>query len=141
MVENEAHHCVVTSPEDAVAFVAATRGDTELGFIWDVQNMWQMGTFPSLAGLDTLRPILTGIHLKGGIAGSDGDLETASGLAEASWPVRDIVGAVIESGLVDVVCLNPSHGARRPGYSMAETAAADIRFLRAEFSQLTAPRR
>jgi len=137
MAENEAVNCIVANPHDAVAFVEAVRGDSGLRFIWDVQNMWQMGTYPDLAVLDVLRPVTAGLHLKGGIADAKGELETASTLEDASWPVREIVNAVIASGSVAVICLNPSHGNRPPGYTMAAAVEADIRFLRRAFPTLT----
>ncbi|UYO00218.1 MAG: TIM barrel protein [Devosia sp.] len=138
LAENEAHHCVVATPRDAVDFIAACDADADLGFIWDVQNMWQVGTFPTVADVGLLMPVLAGLHLKGGVADEHGRLARASNLQSATWPVREIVRAVIDTGLVDVVCLNPSHGAKEADFDVFAVAVQDATFLRSNFPEFAA---
>jgi len=131
VLENEAHDCIITSPEDVRDLFAALNPDYRVRYTWDVQNMWQMSTPPSLEVLDKLLPLLGMLHLKGGRAGSDGTLKDASSLADASWPVADIVRAAIESGRIEVICINPSHGTEAAGFDGWAVARDDLRFLRA----------
>ncbi|MER8887134.1 hypothetical protein [Mesorhizobium sp. M0816] len=131
VVENEAHDCIITSPEDVRDLFATLKPGHRVSYTWDVQNMWQMGTLPSREVLDKLLPLLGMLHLKGGRAGSDGTLKDASSLADASWPVADIVRAAIESGRVEVICINPSHGTRAAGFDDWAVARDDLRFIRA----------
>lgn len=133
VLENEAHGCVFATPDDIQAFFAALERPAAR-YIWDVQNLWQMGVFPSLASYARLQPLMASLHLKGGRADSPGGpLVTAAALEDASWPVRDIVGAVLADGVVPVICLNPSHGAKPPGWDLWATAIRDLEFLRKHF--------
>jgi hypothetical protein len=77
------------------------------------------------------------LHLKGGQAGPDGNLEFASSLADATWPVIDIVRAAIGEGGIKVVCLNPSHGKRAAGYDTFAIARDDAHFLRINDPRIT----
>ncbi len=135
-VENEARHCVLGTPEDVVDFFSALRPllkGAACDYIWDVQNMWQMGTFPTLAVYEKLAPGLRLLHLKGGQADGLGRLAEASTLRTASWPVRSILLAVHRAGTVDVICLNPSHGRRPSSYDIWGAVQDDIAFLRETF--------
>lgn len=131
VLENEAHDCIITSPEDVCDLFATLKPDNRVRFTWDVQNMWQMGTPPSREVLGKLLPLLGMLHLKGGRAGSDGTLKQSSSLADASWPVVDIVRAAIESGRIEVICINPSHGNKPAGFDRWAVARDDLRFIRA----------
>lgn len=131
VLENEAHDCIITSPEDVRDLFAALKPGHRVRYTWDVQNMWQMGTPPSREVLDKLLPLLGMLHVKGGRASSDGTLKDASSLADASWPVADIVRAAIASGRIEVICINPSHGARAAGFDRWAVARDDLRFIRA----------
>lgn len=141
-IENESRHCALARPEDVVAFFTALRPlvkDGVCDYIWDVQNMWQMGTFPTLAGLQVLRPYLRLLHLKGGRADAHGVLTEASALRTASWPVLQILEEVRRAGAVGVICLNPSHGKRQPDYDIWRVAQDDIAFLRESLPGLESP--
>jgi sugar phosphate isomerase/epimerase len=130
VIENEARDCIVTSPIDVLDLFAALKSELRVRYTWDVQNMWEMGTAPSVAVLRALLPCLGMLHLKGGIAAPDGSLRTASSLADATWPVMDIVRAAIEATDIEVICLNQSHGDRAPGYDTFAVARDDALFLR-----------
>jgi hypothetical protein len=129
-IENEVHGCLLTNADEVSAFFAELSKGTEVSFTWDVQNMWQMGTFPSLAIYQQIKPILGYFHLKGGIAGEGNSLKWASSLQDASWPVLEITRQVIKDGCSPVICLNPSHGEAKPGFDYARVVKLDIDFLR-----------
>jgi hypothetical protein len=95
-----------------------------------VQNLWQNGTFPTLEVYHQLRPLMGALHLKGGRADEAGNLLWVAPLEEASWPVLEIVRAVIADGVAPFICLNPSHGQRPAGYDDWQVAQRDIEFLR-----------
>ena len=53
-----------------------------------------------MAIYEELRDLIGYLHFKGGQAGADGKLAWASSLAEASWPVADIVRRAVADGTV-----------------------------------------
>ncbi len=137
IIENEAHGCLLAEPADFHAFADAIGRDAGASFILDAQNLWQCrGTAPSVRMVRDLAPLLGGLHLKGGRAGADGRLDEASSLADATWPVLDVVRAALDLGVLRSLCLNPSHGRRPPGYDGGEITLRDIIFLRAHIPSL-----
>ena len=136
VLENEAHGCLFATPADIAAFFAAL-DHKAARYIWDVQNIWQMGLFPSLDAYAQLKPYIASLHLKGGRADiPGGPLVTAAALEEASWPVLEVVRTVLADAVVSVICLNPSHGAKPPGWDIWETGVRDLAFLRRHFPQI-----
>jgi sugar phosphate isomerase/epimerase len=135
-IENEVHGCIWSTPAEVTSFFAALdRPAARL--IWDVQNLWQMGTSPSVEVFRSLRALIGNVHLKGGMSERPGGpLAWSSALADASWPVVEVVRAVIADGASPVLCLNPSHGEARPGYDYQDVAARDIAFLRTTFPEI-----
>jgi sugar phosphate isomerase/epimerase len=145
-IENEPN-TVLSAPDETLAFFARL-ARPRATFTWDVQNMWQSGTYPSLAAYHALRPLTDYVHLKGGRASADapGDLAFRCPLEQASWPVRKIVSAVLTDGISPVLCLNPSHGAIAADYELASLAGTpelvrtealrDVAFLRATFQEI-----
>lgn len=130
-IENEVGNCLVGGPDEALALLAAIDRPDRVRLTWDIQNMWQVRTYPSLETYRRLRPHLDYVHFKGGISATPGGpLAFASALADASWPVLDIARAVVADGVSPVLCLNPSHGARQPGYDYADVWVRDLAFLR-----------
>jgi hypothetical protein len=111
--------------------------------------MWQSGTYPSLEAYRTLRPLMDYFHLKGGRSanGGVGPLTFRCPLGQASWPVREIVAAVLADEASPVICLNPSHGAAPDGYEfgsaqdragmMRAEALHDVAFLRENFGAIS----
>ena len=135
-IENEVHGCIWSTPAEIASFFAALNRP-QARLIWDVQNLWQMGTFPSLGVYRSLRPLIGNVHLKGGLAERPGGpLKWSSALADASWPVVDVVHAVIADAPGPVICLNPSHGEAKPGYDYKDVVARDIAFLRNTFPEI-----
>ena len=129
VIENETRDCLFATPAEIVPFFLALDRPSHAGLIWDVQNLWQMGTFPTLEVYEVLKPLIRMIHLKGGRAETPGGaLKWRSHLQDASWPVLPIVRQVIEDGKSPVICLNPSHGQSPPGFN--SDPQKDIDFLR-----------
>lgn len=146
-IENEPN-TVLASPESTVTFFdRLERPDAT--FTWDIQNMWQSGTYPRMEAYRTLRPLLDYVHLKGGRSsdGNEAPLAFRCPLEQATWPVREIVEAVLSDGASPVICLNPSHGAAPGGYEfgsvadragmMRAEALRDVAFLRATFGAIS----
>jgi hypothetical protein len=118
-------------------FFAELGPDPGLSYTWDVQNMWQCGTFPSLEVYAAVKPYLNYLHLKGGLAeGPERKLRWAAPLEQASWPVLAIVRRAIADRASPVICLNPSHGERRPGAAGPSDVERDIAFLRRNFEEI-----
>ncbi len=128
VIENEAFSNIFTCPEEINGFFGELDRTGKVSFIYDVQNLWQMGCFPSLDVLDRLKGITQCLHLKGGQKEEGGErLKWASSLEDASWPVAAILEEAIKNG-VRTVCLNPSHGDRKPGNDYANVLERDASF-------------
>jgi len=133
-IENEVNGSLLNSVADISAFFSELNRPA-VRLIWDIQNLWQSGTFPTLEVYAALRPWIGAVHLKGGRTGKDGNsLAWASGLEAASWPVREIVRAVVSDGVSPVICLNPSHGRPPEGWDVWATAQHDLAYLRRNFA-------
>jgi hypothetical protein len=116
-IENEADSCFLATPQEFLEFFDWLAAPIPRIGTWDIQNAWKMGSFPTVEGYESMRDILGYVHTKGGQAeqGSS-DLKWNVGLADASWPVAQIIQAVVDDAISPVICLNPSHGAPKPGY-------------------------
>lgn len=130
IVENEIEDGILRDPEDVDAFFASVGDAGEVGFTWDVQNMWETGTFPSLGAYERLRPHLRYVHVKGGRMEPGDPTLWKARLRDASWPVADILEAVAADGSSPVVCINPCHGIVPPeGYDELASAIDDITYV------------
>lgn len=135
LIENEPANMILTRPEGIQRFFARLDRPRTARYTWDVQNLWQVGVVPSLEVYRQLKPLIGCIHLKGGRSEvPGGPLVHASALADASWPVLDIVRAAVADGVAPFFCLNPSHGRKPPGFDIWQTARRDIAFLRENVS-------
>src|SRR5207237_198766 len=75
----------------------------KFSFTWDVANLWQMGTFPTLEVYAQIKHLIGYVHVKGGLKGDrESAFGWASSLEDASWPVAEIVKAVISDGVSPV---------------------------------------
>lgn len=147
-IENEPN-TIFSTPEETVAFFERLDRGTKVGMTWDIQNMWQSGTYPTRDVYRTLRPVINYVHLKGGRSTPKAPFELTyrSPLANASWPVREIVGQVLADGVSPVICLNPSHGVPPKDYAFASIwgtqhlagaeARCDLAFIRKTFPMLS----
>jgi len=124
-LENEVNDCFLAQPHDFVDFVDWVQPPEQFSITWDIQNAWQMGAFPSLEAYRTLRPLIGYVHTKGGRAAEEDPtlLKWNVGLDAASWPVVEIIQAVVDDGVSPVVCLNPSHGTWRADYDYGAPGA------------------
>jgi len=130
-VENEVGGCILSRPAEVAGFFDALGRPHPACFTYDVQNLWQMGTVPTMEVYEELRPLIGYLHLKGGIAESGGTaLKWRSTLEDASWPVADIVRAVVRDGVSPVICLNWPHGAPKPDYDYEGLVERDLCYLR-----------
>jgi sugar phosphate isomerase/epimerase len=132
-IENETNGCILCDGDTVRAFFERLDRSGRAVFTWDVQNMWHCGAFPSLAIYEQVKPFLAYYHVKGGQSERGGSaLRYKSTLEEASWPVLSITRKVVSDGVSPVICLNPSHGEKRPGYDEAHETERDLAFLRRE---------
>jgi hypothetical protein len=134
-IENETNGCILCDGDTVRAFFQRLDRPGRAVFTWDVQNMWQCGAFPSLALYQEIKPLIAYYHLKGGQAepGSQ-TLRYKSALEDASWPVLSITRKVVSDGVSPVICLNPSHGEKRPGYDEERETEQNLAFLRRELA-------
>ncbi|MFW6189430.1 MAG: sugar phosphate isomerase/epimerase family protein [Planctomycetota bacterium] len=134
VIENEVGGCIFSRPCEVPAFFE--RLDRPAARLtWDVQNLWQMGTFPTPEIYHELEPLIGMLHLKGGrseVAG--GLLKWRAYLEDSSYPVLPIVRAAVAGGACSAVCLNPPHGEDSPDYDW--DYRRDIEFLRANVPEL-----
>jgi len=130
-IENECHDCLFGNVDNIVDFFQRLDRPGTVTFTWDIQNLWSNGTFPSLDVYYKLKPWMSYVHFKGGQSDTPGGaLKWSSSLAEASWPVRDIARQVLHDAISPVWCLNPSHGAHKPGVDYSNVTETDMAFLR-----------
>ena len=133
-IENECNACIFSTPDEILDFFDALDCGDAVNLTWDVQNLWQMGAFPSLDLYRRLKPLIAYYHLKGGQSGEGTTaLRWKSGLEDASWPVREITHQVVSDGVSPVICLNGSHGTSRGGYDYQHVVERDLAFVRREF--------
>lgn len=130
-IENEARGSLLANAEEVLGFFDALGFSGEVCFTWDVQNMWQMGTYPTEDVYEQLKPVIGYVHLKGGQSEPDSKaLKWKTSLADASWPLVEITSRVVADGVSPVICLNPSHGEEKPGYDYRNLVQRDIEFIR-----------
>ena len=137
-IENEVSGNLFSTPAEITQFFEALDRPEKASLTWDIANLWQEGTFPSLPVYRQLKPYIGYVHLKGGygeVAG--GPLQGASTLAEASWPVREIMTEVVRDRVSPVLCLNPPHGRPRAGAPPGDTTRLDLEFMKALLARLS----
>jgi hypothetical protein len=136
LIENEVGGSLFSRPvEILAAFDAIDRPADAVRLTWDVQNLWQMGTWPSRAVYRTLRPLIGMVHLKGGQSERPGGpLRWAAYLDDAAWPIEPILREVIADGASPVLCINPSHGEKSDRYQW--DYHREIEFLRSRFENI-----
>lgn len=136
VMENE-YGSLLASPEEILEFFELVDRPGKLHLTYDVQNLWQMGTYPSLEAYRTLRPLISYLHVKGGQEDPvSKKLKWKSSLEDATWPIADIVREAIRDGCSPVICLNPSHGELRDGYDYRNLERRDFVYLRGVASSI-----
>lgn len=131
ILENEARDCFLSHPDEMVEFLKAVDVPS-LRFTWDVQNQWATGVYPTMAHLDQLAPYVSYYHVKGAKAGANPLVaEWNASLEDSTWPVVELTQAVVDRGLSEVICLNPTqHGKDLPDYDYSSVPEQDLKFLR-----------
>jgi sugar phosphate isomerase/epimerase len=130
-LENEVGGCILAGPAEVRRLFELIDRPGKVMFTWDVQNMWQCGTWPSVQVYERVADLTGYVHLKGGQSlEPGGPLVYRSRLEDSSYDVAGIVRAVVTSGRVPVICLNPPHGKPGPGYDDSDRVERDVAFLR-----------
>ena len=130
-IENAVGNNILSTPAEVVDFFAGLNCKGEVGFTWDVQNLWQMGTYPTMEVYRRLKGVIRYYHLKGRQHGPDSlTLRWRTSLEDASWPVVEITRQVVADGVSPVICLNPPHGEPKEGYNYSNLAKRDLDLVR-----------
>lgn len=130
VIENETDS-LLASPEEIIDFFAKLDRPGQVYFTYDVQNLWQMGTYPSLDVYRRLKPMMNFFHVKGGIEDPETrGLQWKSSIEDATWPVEELTRQVVRDGISPVICLNPSHGAAKPDYDYSDVFRKDLEYMK-----------
>jgi len=130
-IENGTGDSLFSAPREIVDFFRVLGHRERICFGWDVQDLWQCGTFPGPEVYKALKGLIGYCHVKGGQHGpTSKSLRWRSALEDASWPVAQVLRQVVHDGVSPVICLRASLGAPRPGYEYGGVAERDIAFLR-----------
>ncbi len=137
-IENETGQCILSRPAEILDFFGELDRAEKVSFTWDVQNLWELGTFPSVEVYRSFRHLVRYYHLKGGQQeeGAGVELRWRSSLEDASWPVVEITREVVADGQTPVICLNGSHGERKEGYNYADIIGRDMDFIRGAIPEI-----
>lgn len=130
-IENECDRCIFSTLEEISEFFEELNRPIQVTFTYDVTNLWEMGTYPSVELYEKLKPLIGYFHVKGGIKQQEGtELQWKSALEDASWPVTEITQWVVNDGISPIICMNPSHGKAKERYDYENLAKRDLDFLR-----------
>jgi hypothetical protein len=136
-IENEANGCILSKPEEILGFFKALSDKVKVFFTFDIQNLWQMGTYPSMEVYEMLSDITGYFHLKGSQSlVTGGNTYYGTSLEDASWPVVEITKKVIKQGNGVVICLNPVKGEKKDGYDYEGITKRDLDYLRNEIKEI-----
>lgn len=139
VIENEVHSTIFTHPQEIVDFFEVLDCAGKVGLTWDISNLWEEGTFPTMAVYQQLKPLISLIHLKGSKdVEQDGVKKRfASSLEDASWNVLEIVEVAIHDEVSPVICLNPAHGIKSEAYNHSlDNYYQDILYLRQHVKEI-----
>ena len=65
-IENETGQCILSRPAEILDFFGELDRAEKVSFTWDVQNLWELGTFPSVEVYRSFRHLVRYYDLKGG---------------------------------------------------------------------------
>jgi sugar phosphate isomerase/epimerase len=135
-IENAGRNSILATPAEVQNFFTAL-APAAAGLDFDPVNLWQAGTAPSVEVYQQFADCIDSLHVKGGLADRrSGTLCWRCGLADASWPVVDVIRAALSGPGCQAICLRAPQGHRKLGYDYTNLTARDIAFLRAQFPQL-----
>lgn len=136
-IENEANECILSRPEEILGFFKDLNCQGKVFLTFDIQNLWQVGTYPSVEVYEMLSDITEYFHLKGSQSLEDGGYtHYATSLEDASWPVVKVTKKAINSGQGVVICLNPLKGEKKIGYDYDDMTKRDLDYLRNELKEV-----
>jgi hypothetical protein len=130
-IENEANGCILSKPDEILGLFKAFNRNEKVFFTFDIQNLWQMGTYPSVEVYEMLSDITGYFHLKGSqslVPG--GRTHYGTTLEDASWPVVEVTKKAVTEGKGIVICLNPIKGEKINGYDYEAITKRDLDYLR-----------
>ncbi|TDF95945.1 sugar phosphate isomerase/epimerase family protein [Paenibacillus piri] len=134
-IENDPQSNILGSVDEITGFFERLDRPDHTHFTFDVQNLWQMGVFPTMDVYAQLRPLIGYLHVKGGLKHPvTGELQWKSSLEDASWPVAAMCKQAAADGVSPVICLNPPHGAARPGCDYNGMEQRDLAYLKSLFA-------
>lgn len=130
-IENETDGCLFSNSDEIRGFFDIFNTYGDVCFTWDVVNLWQAGTFPTLQVYESLKSIIGYYHIKGGQHNDQNQqLVWQSSLEHASWPVSEITRQVVADQISPVICLNPCHGSKPPDRHAESNVDQDLTYIR-----------
>lgn len=136
-IENDANGCIWSRPEEITGFFNALDCAGRVFLTFDIQNLWQMGTYPTMEVFDILEDITGYFHLKGSLPEiSGGDTVYACSLEDCRWDVIGITRKALLGKSKSYICLNPVKGKRLEGLCYEDIARADLDYLRNQIKEL-----
>lgn len=136
-IENEAKGSIFSKPEEILGFYKALNCPDKVHFTFDIQNLWQVGTYPSEEVCEMLMDITGYFHLKGSQSLVEGGhTYFGSTLEDSSWPVAEMTKKFIKGGKGVVLCLNPIKGEKKDGYNYDGITKRDLDYLRKEIEEV-----
>lgn len=136
-IENEANNCILSRPEEILGFFKDLDCQEKVFLTFDIQNLWQMGTYPSVEVYEMLSDITKYFHLKGSQSLDDGGYtHYATCLEDASWPVVEVTQKAINSGQEVIICLNPLKGEKKFDYDYEDITKRDLDYLKNELKEV-----
>ena len=86
-IENECHDCLFANTGEIRGFFDRLDCGEKVSLTWDVQNLWQMGIFPTLAVYEDLKPWISGCEA----GDADGVLDECIALSRRVTAQRSIL--------------------------------------------------
>lgn len=135
-IENE-KQSIFSNVRDILNFFAALDRPGKAHLTFDVQNLWIMGTFPSMDIYRQLKPLIGYFHVKGGQKHPETDaLQWKSSLEDASWPVEEMTRQIAADGVSPVICLNPTYGGLKDNYNYDNLFVRDLEYMKTITSRM-----
>ncbi|WP_165972032.1 sugar phosphate isomerase/epimerase family protein [Paenibacillus piri] len=135
-IENE-KSSIFSNVDDILDFFMKLNRSGNVSLTYDVQNLWQMGTFPSMDVYRNLKPLIGYLHVKGGQAEPGAqELKWKSSLEDASWPVEPMIKQAVKDNVSPVICLNPTYGQMKENYDYNNMFKRDLDYMKQIMSRI-----
>ena len=135
MIENDPTNNLFATAEEIKSFFVRLDRPSQVKLIFDVQNLWSMGVFPTMEVYRSpLKMFIGYLHVKGGIKHArSSELQWKSSLGRCPWPVAEMVKRAVADGISPVICLDLPRCAK-PGYEYENIVERDLHYLRTVLS-------